>query len=109
MSAVELCLRPRDLAREMAAMRVWLDQHRFEPSSFSCRDFDDGVLVSLDFKVPDQARAFAEQFGGRADGPPGTGAASKLPPLAIGTEVPALGFVAFPRSGKRRRQRRERG
>jgi hypothetical protein len=51
----------------MGAMRVWLDQHRFEPSGFSCRDVDDGVLVSLEFKIADQAHAFAERFGGRAD------------------------------------------
>jgi hypothetical protein len=66
MSAVELRLSPSDLPREMGAMRVWLDQHRFEPSCFSCRDVDDGLVVSLEFKVPDQAVAFAERFGGRA-------------------------------------------
>jgi hypothetical protein len=67
MSAVELRLSPSDLPREMGAMRVWLDQHRFELSGFSCRDFDDGVLVSLEFKIARQAQAFAERFGGRAD------------------------------------------
>ncbi len=69
MSAVELRLSATDLPREMGAMRVWLDQHRFEPSSFSCRDVDDGVLVSLEFKIAGQAHAFADRFGGRADGP----------------------------------------
>jgi hypothetical protein len=67
MSAVELRLSSSDLPREMGAMRLWLDQHRFEPSGFSCRDVDDGVLVSLEFKIADQAHAFAERFGGRAD------------------------------------------
>jgi hypothetical protein len=67
MSAVELRLSLGDLPREMGAMRVWLDQHRFEPSGFSCRDDDDGVLVSLEFKIAHQALAFAERFGGRAD------------------------------------------
>jgi hypothetical protein len=70
MSAVELHLNPSDLPREMGAMRVWLDQHRFEPSAFSCRDVDDGVLVSLEFKIAHQAVAFAERFGGRADATP---------------------------------------
>ena len=69
MSAVELRLSSSDLPREMGAMRLWLDQHRFEPSGFSCRDVDDGVLVSLEFKIAHQAVAFAERFGGRADGP----------------------------------------
>jgi hypothetical protein len=61
----------------MGAMRVWLDEHRFEPSGFSCRDVDDGVLVSLEFKIAYQAVAFAERFGGRTD------TASKLPPAAL--------------------------
>ena len=67
MSAVELRLSSSDLPREMGAMRAWLDQHRFEPSGFSCRDVDDGVIVSLEFKIAHQAVAFAERFGGRAD------------------------------------------
>jgi hypothetical protein len=69
MSAVEIRLDPSDLSREMSAMRVWLDQHRFEPSGFSCRDDDDGMLVCLEFKVADQAQAFAHRFGGRSNGP----------------------------------------
>jgi hypothetical protein len=96
MSAVELCLSPSDLAREMGAMRVWLDQHRFEPSSFSCRDFDDAVLVLLEFKVAHQARAFAERFGGWANGPPSASATPQLPLSAAETE---LGFVSLPHSG----------
>ena len=78
MSAVELRLSASDLPREMGAMRVWLDQHRFEPSSFSCRDVDDGVLVSLEFKIAGQAHAFADRFGGRADGPVGDAARETL-------------------------------
>ena len=73
MNAVELRLSSSELPREMGAMRIWLDQHRFEPSGFSCRDVDDGVLVSLEFKIAHQAAAFAERFGGRAD------AAAELP------------------------------
>jgi len=68
MSAVELRLSSSNLPREMGAMRVWLDQHRFEPSNFSCRDVDDGLLVSVEFKIAHQAHAFAERFGGRTDG-----------------------------------------
>jgi hypothetical protein len=83
MSAVELRLSPSDLPREMGAMRVWLDEHRFELSSFSCRDIEEGVLVSLEFKIAHQAHAFAQRFGGRADGPPITDTASQLPPVAL--------------------------
>jgi hypothetical protein len=67
MSAVEIRLNQSELSREMAAMRVWLDEHRFEAFRFSCHDNDDGMLVFLEFKLAHQARAFAERFGGRAD------------------------------------------
>ncbi len=87
MSAVELRLSPSELPREMGAMRVWLDQHRFEPSGFSCRDFDDGVLVSIEFKIAHQAMAFAERFGGRAD------AASELPRATLDAGVSASGVI----------------
>ena len=87
MSAVELRLSPSDLPREMGAMRVWLDQHRFELSGFSCRDVDDGVLVSLEFKIANQAHAFAEHFGGRAD------AASELPTATLDTGVSSAGII----------------
>jgi hypothetical protein len=69
MRAVEIRLPPRELSTEMAAMRIWLDEHRFEPSSFACRDSDYGVLVCLEFKIARQAEEFASRFGGRADGP----------------------------------------
>ena len=85
MSAVELRLSPADLPREMGAMRVWLDQHRFEPSGFSCRDVDDGVLVSLEFKIAHQAIAFAERFGGRAD------PASALPSATLDVSTGVIG------------------
>lgn len=87
MSAVELRLSSSDLPREMGAMRLWLDQHRFEPSGFSCRDVDDGVLVSLEFKIAHQAVAFAERFGGRAD------AASELPSLTLDAAMSTSGVI----------------
>jgi len=61
-------------------MRIWLDEHRFEPSSFACRDSEYGVLVCLEFKIACQAEQFAERFGGRADGP----SAAQLEDQAIG-------------------------
>ena len=87
MSAVELHLSSSDLPREMGAMRVWLDQHRFELSGFSCRDVADGVLVSLEFKIAHQAVAFAERFGGRADATP------ELAPLTLGAGVSSAGVI----------------
>ena len=62
MSVVEIRLNPSDLSREMSAMRVWLDEHRFEASSFSCRNEEDRVLVCLEFARAFEAQAFADHF-----------------------------------------------
>jgi hypothetical protein len=67
MNAVEICLQPGDLPEQMGAMRTWLDQHRFEPSSFSCRKRGDRmVVVSVVFRAAPEASAFADRFGGQA-------------------------------------------
>jgi hypothetical protein len=87
MRAVELRLSSSDLPREMGAMRIWLDQHRFELSGFSCRDVDDGVLVSLEFNIAHQAVAFAERFGGRAQ------AASELPAATLDVGLSSSGVI----------------
>jgi len=93
MSAVELRLSSSDLPEKMGAMRVWLDQQRFEPSSFSCRDVDDGVLVSLEFKIAHQAHAFAERFGGRAHTLPKSDSGSELPLATFEPGVSASRFI----------------
>jgi hypothetical protein len=68
MFAVNVHVDQGDLSRQMSAMRMWLDEHRFEPSTFSCRDTDDGTIVCIEFKMPREAEAFAEKFDGRANG-----------------------------------------
>jgi len=67
MHAVEIHLPRRELPRQMYEMRIWLDQNRFESSTFSCRDADLDVVVSVEFRAARQAAAFAERFAGRAD------------------------------------------
>ncbi|HTV44830.1 MAG TPA: hypothetical protein VMF05_05900 [Stellaceae bacterium] len=67
MRTVVLPLKAGELSTQMAAMRIWLDQHRFEPSSFVCRDSSAGILVRVDFKLVNEADAFARQFRGRID------------------------------------------
>ena len=67
MYAVDIRMRPEELSRRMSEMRMWLDENRFEPSTFSCHDQSFGVLVSVKFRIAQQAEAFAERFGGRAD------------------------------------------
>ena len=67
MYAVDIRMRPGELSRRMSEMRMWLDEYRFEPSTFSCHDQSFGVLVSVKFRVAQQAEGFAERFGGRTD------------------------------------------
>jgi hypothetical protein len=68
MYLVDIRMQPGDLSRQMSAMRIWLDEHRFEPSTFSCRDADSGVLVSVEFRISHEAAAFAARFDGQANG-----------------------------------------
>jgi hypothetical protein len=93
MSAVEIRLNPRDLSREMVAMRIWLDQHRYEASGFSCRHDEDGVLVCLEFTRADEARAFATRFGVQASGRSATDTAEQLALAGLGTGLPPSGVV----------------
>jgi hypothetical protein len=85
MYLVDIHVQSGDLSRQMSAMRIWLDEHRFEPSTFSCRDTDFGTLVCIEFKIPREAEAFAEHFDGRADGRLGAdlGEESALSPLGV--------------------------
>jgi len=53
----------------MAAMRMWLDEHRIDVSTFACRHNGDGMIVHIEFRLARQAAAFAERFGGRASPP----------------------------------------
>lgn len=68
MYAVEIHVPRGELSRQMSEMRIWLDSNRFESSTFSCRDADYGVLVSVEFRAARQAAAFAERFAGLANG-----------------------------------------
>jgi hypothetical protein len=70
MRTVEMRLPPQELSRTMSAMRIWLDERRFEPSSFTCHDSGAEVLVRVDFKIAEEADAFAQRFGGGVDPTP---------------------------------------
>jgi hypothetical protein len=71
MRSVETHVPRHELRERMAMMRIWLDAHRFEPSTFNCRDAEEGVLVRLEFKVASEAEAFATHFDGRLAEPGG--------------------------------------
>jgi hypothetical protein len=53
-----------DFGGRLTAMRLWLDEHRFEPSTFTYFYLDPGMMVRVSFSISDEAEAFAEKFGG---------------------------------------------
>ena len=56
--------RAADLSRTMDAMRVWLDEHRCEPSKFTCDRSPGWFAIRVDFERDDHAEAFKKKFGG---------------------------------------------
>ena len=69
MHIVGIRVKPSDLSKQMAAMRLWLDEHRIDLSTFACRHTEDGMFVHAEFRLAHHAAAFAERFGGRANRP----------------------------------------
>ena len=69
MNVVGIRVEPSDLSKQMTAMRLWLDEHRIDLSTFACRHTEDGMLVQAEFRLANHATAFAERFGGRSDRP----------------------------------------
>jgi len=67
MYGVDVRVQQGELSRKMSEMRIWLDERRFEPSTFSCHDESCGVLVSVEFRIAQEAEAFAERFDGRTN------------------------------------------
>jgi hypothetical protein len=53
-----------DFAAQLKDMRLWLDEHRFEPSTFTYSFLNTGMSVQVSFKIGDEAEAFARRFGG---------------------------------------------
>lgn len=70
MHTIEISLKPAELSAAMADMRMWLDERRFEPSGFCCREDGASVFVRVDFKMTAEAQAFANRFSRQIDGPP---------------------------------------
>jgi hypothetical protein len=56
---------PDQVADQMAAMRTWLDDQRFEPDLFNYEPNPDGVIFRVEFKIAEEAEALAEAFGGQ--------------------------------------------
>jgi outer membrane lipoprotein-sorting protein len=62
MHTITIRVRAVDFAERMSAMRLWLDEHRFEPSRFTYTEDGNDVLIDVDFKVATEAAAFSAQF-----------------------------------------------
>jgi hypothetical protein len=70
MRTVTVRMRASDLAHQMAAMRDWLDSHRYEPARFVYDQDGDAVDVSVEFPDDQEAEAFAMRFDGQKPQPP---------------------------------------
>ena len=64
MRSVTVRVRVDDLAREMVAMRNWLDRNRYEPTRFDCNQNGSQIILSVDFAIDAAAEAFAQCFDG---------------------------------------------
>jgi hypothetical protein len=61
---VEVRLGVDSLVARMSEMREWLYCHRYEPDLFQYRTVPQGAVLRVDFKIENEAFAFAEAFGG---------------------------------------------
>ena len=48
----------------MAKMRTWLDDRRYEPTTFRYQLGGERTVIYVEFKIEAEARAFAETFKG---------------------------------------------
>jgi hypothetical protein len=53
-----------DFGARLKDMRLWLDEHRFEPSTFTYLDLNPWIRTQVSSNVADEAQAFAQRFGG---------------------------------------------
>ena len=51
-----------ELSEKMAGMREWLNEHRYEPSKFTCDQYGSIFAVCVDFSNDGEAEAFKNRF-----------------------------------------------
>ena len=66
MRTVVIRLSGEDFAGAIVRIRDWLERNRCEPTGYRYDQNEDAVMVSVDFAVDAQAKAFADCFGGQA-------------------------------------------
>jgi hypothetical protein len=74
-ATVEIRLVGVDLAETMRQMRMWLDHQKVVPNAFRQSICPGGLALHVEFRLPNDATAFALRFTGRvlgdAPAPPG--------------------------------------
>jgi hypothetical protein len=60
---VEVAIDAGNLARELCQMRMWLDHMKFQAIGF--RQIRGANIYRVDFEGEQEARAFAQAFGGQ--------------------------------------------
>lgn len=78
MHTITLRVRGVDFDEQITAMRVWLDEHRFEPSRFKYSEDGNDLLIDVSFNVAVEAAAFSARFNGRSTD---TTSTSPAPPV----------------------------
>ena len=68
MHTVEILMNRTDLRDQMGAMRVWLDERRYEISVFNYHQDNGGIVFTVVFDLAEEAEAFANRFAGRLAG-----------------------------------------
>jgi hypothetical protein len=63
MRTVTLRLSGEDFSTAIVRMRDWLEKNRCEPTGYRYNQDDDTVVLSVDFAVDAQAKAFVKRFG----------------------------------------------
>lgn len=67
-ATVEIRLIGVDLAEGMRQMRMWLDHHKVVPNAFRQSECPGGLALHVEFRLPNDAMAFALRFTGRVLG-----------------------------------------
>ena len=57
-----------EFSAQMAEMRKWLAKHRFDPSQFTSKPYENIVSVYVQFENDHEAEAFKAQFKAQEDG-----------------------------------------
>src|ERR1700730_18621081 len=65
MHVVGIRVEPSDLSKQMETMRLWLDEHRIDLSTFACRPTEDGIVLPAQFRPGAQASGVCQLMPGK--------------------------------------------